>query len=164
MKINLPAQQLKPFYAGLENLADAVKQGEGDISDEKLIAILQYISLKTNEETIKQTKGCIRIFKDILNDTDVDKQKSVGRLTSVGIPLIFAKPVVDILMGVEPPLSTEEENIYYATNAGEFLLSLTIDDLFKARDLLRRFEKGSSLSSEELEFLLKNDLLDEKQW
>jgi len=147
MRINLPSEQLKIFYAGLENLADAVKEGKGNISDEKLMAIFEYIGLKKNQETIKQTKGCIRIFGDIFKDTNVDKQKGVGYLTSIGIPLRYAKPTVDILVGVYPPLPNDEESIHYVTSAGEFLLDLTIDDLFKARDLLRRFEKGNSLIS-----------------
>ncbi len=34
---------------------------------------------------------------------------------------------------------------HYVTSAGKFVLDATIDDLSKARDLLRRFEKGGNL-------------------
>jgi hypothetical protein len=56
----------------------------------------------------------------------------------------------------------KEESKYYITNAGRFLLDMTVDDLLKARELLRRFEQGNSLGNNELEYLLKNDLLNEK--
>jgi ribosomal protein L37AE/L43A len=58
----------------------------------------------------------------------------------------------------------DEVNKHYVTNAGEFLLDATIDDVSKARNLLRRFNKGNSLNNKELDFLLKHDLLDENQW
>lgn len=303
MRISLPHEQLKIFLAGLQNLADAVKQGKGNITDEKLMAIFEYIGLKKNEETIKQAKSIIKIFKDILKNTN-DKQQSAGYLTSIGIPIKTAESVVDILLEARLPMkptkksirlecpacnnyelesltkgklccikcgatflkegdkyklldindktsliwvysknlaltyqdwqklkscgyhvhydaktnsyvpyvpdsysekkpsfapdfsrkindvntqptkksvtklykdeaserkidsdkshSDKEENKLYVTSAGKFLLDITIDDLVKARDILKRFEEEKTLNSEELAFLLKNDLLDEK--
>lgn len=163
MKTNLTNEQLETLYTGLENLADAVKVGKGSVSNEKLDAIFEYIGIEKNDEIVREANNCIRMLIDIFNNQGAGRQASVAKITSSGIPLKLASAIVDILLETKSPTLMEQRekaSKYYITKAGRFLLDMTIDDLLQAHKLLKRFEKGNSLGKNELEYLLKNYLLE----
>jgi len=98
-------EKLKQLYSGLPLLANAVMD-KNVIDNARISSILSKIGLEQDEMVSAKVENFIRIATAIFIDDHPDKEKDIKRFMAVGIPRMYAEPVVDMLI-ILPPVAIQ---------------------------------------------------------
>ena len=103
-------EKLKQLYSGLPLLANAVMD-KNVIDNARISSILSKIGLEQDEMVSAKVENFIRIATAIFIDDHPDKERDIKRFMAIGIPRMYAEPVVDMLI-ILPPV-VKQAGVYF---------------------------------------------------